>query len=206
MIKLALTGSIGMGKSTVAGMFTALGVPLFDADAAVHELYAPDGAAVAAMHAAFPDALTQAGGIDRAVLVRHVMADPAALKRIEAIVHPLVGRMRQDFLHAAEARGEPIVLLDIPLLFEGWQKTGRREGVDHVAVVSAPAEMQRARVLARPGMTEEKFSAILAKQVPDAEKRRLADTVIDTGLSEAETQKQVAALVDRLRQEARKHA
>ncbi|MBX3453480.1 dephospho-CoA kinase [Ferrovibrio sp.] len=202
MIKLALTGSIGMGKSTVAAMFTSLGVPVFDADAAVHELYAPGGAAVAPMLAAFPDAHTPAGGIDRAVLVRHMLADAAALKRIEAIVHPLVGEMRQRFLQDAEGRGEAVVLLDIPLLFEGRG----RDGVDHVAVVSAPADMQRARVLARPGMTEEKFAAILAKQVPDAEKRRLADTVIDTGLPVAETEKQVAALVHRLRKEATHHA
>lgn len=206
MIKLALTGSIGMGKSTVAAMFKSLGVPLFDADAAVHALYAPGGAAVPPMSEAFPDARTPEGGIDRAVLVRHVMADPAALKRIEAIVHPLVGQMREDFLQAAEARNDPLVLLDIPLLFEGRAKNPDSYDVQHVAVVSAPHHMQRARVLARPGMTEEKFAAILAKQVPDHHKRRMADTVIDTGVSHAETERQVAELVAMLREKAKNHA
>ncbi len=200
MILLGLTGSIGMGKSTVGAMFRRLGIPLFDADAAVHELYAPGGAAVAPMAAEFPEALKD-GGIDRTVLAAQVIRDPASLKRIEAIVHPLVGQARQDFLSAARARGEKLVVLDIPLLFEGFRargSTAAQEGIDHVAVVSAPAEQQRARVLARPGMTEEKFAAILAKQVPDAEKRSLADTVIDTGTDMADTEAQVRALVARL--------
>lgn len=204
MILLGLTGSIGMGKSTVGAMFRQLGIPLFDADAAVHELYAPGGAAVAPMAAAFPEALKD-GGIDRSVLAAAVIRDPACLKQIEAIVHPLVGQARQDFLAAARARGEKLVVLDIPLLFEGFRARGRtaaQEGIDHVAVVSAPAEQQRARVLARPGMTEEKFAAILAKQVPDAEKRALADTVIDTGTDMASTEAQVRALVARLRGDA----
>ncbi|WP_428249203.1 dephospho-CoA kinase [Ferrovibrio sp.] len=200
MILLGLTGSIGMGKSTVGAMFRRLGIPLFDADAAVHELYAPGGAAVAPMAAEFPEALKD-GGIDRTVLAAQVIRDPASLKRIEAIVHPLVGQARQDFLSAARARGEKLVVLDIPLLFEGFRargSTAAQEGIGHVAVVSAPAEQQRARVLARPGMTEEKFAAILAKQVPDAEKRSLADTVIDTGTDMADTEAQVRALVARL--------
>ena len=197
---LALTGSIGMGKSTVGAMFTRLGLPLFDADASVHALYAPGGAAVAGLAEAFPDALKD-GGIDRSVLAAAVLRDPANLRRIEAIVHPLVGALRQDFLDAARQRGEKLVVLDIPLLFEGFRKRGHSaadEGIDHVVVVSAPAEQQRQRVLARPGMSEEKFAAILAKQVPDAEKRLAADTVIDTGTSLAETEAQVQALVRKL--------
>ncbi|MBP7670395.1 MAG: dephospho-CoA kinase [Ferrovibrio sp.] len=200
MIRLGLTGSIGMGKSTVGAMFRKLNIPLFDADAAVHELYAPGGAAVAPMAAAFPAALKD-GGIDRSVLAAEVIRDPACLKQIEAIVHPLVGQARQDFLEAAETRAEKLVVLDIPLLFEGLKARGHsaaQAGIDHVAVVSAPAEQQRLRVLARPGMTEEKFAAILSKQVPDAEKRRLADTVIDTGTDIASTEAQVRALVARL--------
>jgi len=200
MILLGLTGSIGMGKSTVGAMFKALGIPLFDADASVHELYAPGGAAVAPMAAEFPQALKD-GGIDRGVLAAEVIRDPACLKRIEAIVHPLVGEARQRFIMEARARGEKLAVLDIPLLFEGLKARGRKpaeEGLDHVVVVSAPAAAQRARVLARPNMTAEKFAAILAKQVPDAEKRQLADSVIDTGVSVAETENQVRALVRRL--------
>jgi dephospho-CoA kinase len=197
MMKVALTGSIGMGKSTVGKMFAALGVPLFDADAAVHALYAPGGAAVEAIRAAFPAAVAGAA-VDRTVLSQLVLNDAAKIRQLEAIVHPLVGQLRQQFLDEAEARGEPFVLLDIPLLFEGQgHKTA-----DAIVVVSAPAEQQRARVLARPGMTAEKFAAILARQVPDADKRRLAHHVIDTGTSLEDTEAQVKALVAELRRKA----
>ena len=194
MLIVALTGSIGMGKSTVGKMLTALGVPLFDADATVHALYQKDGAAVAPLRAAFPEAVVD-GAVDRAVLSRLVLGKPEEIRKLESIVHPLVGERRQQFLNDAAARGEPFVVLDIPLLFEG----GGEKRVDKVIVVSAPASVQRTRVLARPEMTEEKFAAILARQVPDAEKRRQADFIIDTGLPIAETEAQVRALVARLR-------
>lgn len=188
---LGLTGSIGMGKSAVAAMFRGLGVPVFDADAAVHELQGPGGALLPAIEAAFPGT-TGAAGVDRPKLGAAVFGDPAALKRLEAIVHPAVGAMRSDFL--ARHSAAPLVVFDIPLLFEkgGWEQ------VDAVAVVSAPAEAQRARVLARPGMTAEKFEQILRLQVPDAEKRARADHVIDTGTSLAETRHEVQQLVHRL--------
>lgn len=194
MLTVALTGSIGMGKSTVGRMLADMGVPLFDADATVHALYDRGGAAVEPLRAAFPDAVT-GDAVDRAVLSRLVLGRPEDIRKLEAIVHPLVGEVRQRFLDAAAARGEPFVVLDIPLLFEG----GGQAKVDRIVVVSAPAELQRARVLARPGMTEEKLAAILARQVPDAEKRRQADFIIDTGLPLAETEGQVRDLVARLR-------
>ncbi|MEQ8345946.1 MAG: dephospho-CoA kinase [Sneathiellaceae bacterium] len=197
MLHLGLTGSIGMGKSTVAGMFRDLGVPVFDADAAVHALYARGGAAVAPLGEAFPAAIVD-DAVDRERLGREVLGDREALRRLERIVHPLVGGMRQDFLAAAEAAGAPFVVLDIPLLFE----TGGQDRVDAVVVVSAPAAAQRERVLKRPGMTEEKFSAILDKQVPDAEKRARADHVIPTGGSLAETREHVAAVAAALRAQA----
>ena len=169
---LGLTGSIGMGKSTTAQMFVDEGCALWDADAVVHRLYAPGGAAVAPMAEAFPEALID-GGIDRGALKRAMATDPGALKRIEAIVHPLVGADRQAFL--AEATAD-IVVLDIPLLYEG----GSDRRMDAVAVVSVSPELQRERVLARGTMTEAQFEAILAKQMPDAEKRARADYVIVT--------------------------
>lgn len=169
--RLGLTGSIGMGKSTAAGMFRALGHPVWDADAAVHRLYAPGGAAVAPVAAAFPGTFSD-GGIDRGLLRAALGADAAAFARLEAIVHPLVAADRAAFI-AAHAQA-PIVVLDIPLLFE----TGAEGALDGVAVVSAPADVQRARVLARPGMTEENFRLILSRQMPDAEKRARADWVI----------------------------
>jgi dephospho-CoA kinase len=189
---LGLTGSIGMGKSAVAAMFQGLGVPVFDADAAVRALQGPGGALLPAIEAEFPGT-TGAQGVDRPRLGAAVFGDPAALKRLEAIVHPAVGAMRKRFLEEhAEA---PLVVFDIPLLFEkgGWEQ------VDAVLVVSASAEAQRRRVLARPGMTPEKFEQILALQVPDAEKRARADHVIDTGVSLAETRHAVQALVHQLR-------
>lgn len=188
MIRLGLTGSIGMGKSTVAAMFAARGVPMFDADAAVHCLQAPGGRLVAAIEAAFPGT-TGPQGVDRTALAEAVLGDPAALKRLESLVHPAVAEERADFLDAnAQA---PLVLLDIPLLFE----TGGEAQVDSIAVVSAPVDVQRARVLARPGMTPERFAAILARQLPDAEKRARADFVIDAGGPLVATEAQVDAVI-----------
>ncbi len=189
---LGLTGSIGMGKSTVAGMLRALGVPVFDADAAVHLLQGPGGALLPMIEAEFPGT-TGPTGVDRPKLGAAVFGDPEKLKRLEAIVHPAVGAMRAGF--RKEHRNAPLIVFDIPLLFE----KGGFDMIDAVAVVSAPAEMQRARVLARPAMDEEKFARIRALQVPDAEKRARADFVIDTGCSEAETRAAVAALVEKLR-------
>ncbi|EIZ81132.1 dephospho-CoA kinase [Novosphingobium sp. Rr 2-17] len=185
---LGLTGSIGMGKSTVAGMLRDLGVPVFDADAAVHELQGPDGGLVPAIEAAFPGT-TGPHGVDRPKLGNAVFGDTERLARLEAIVHPAVAAMRKGFM-AANA-GAPLIVFDIPLLYE---KVGDK-GLDAVAVVSAPADVQRARVLARPGMTEAKFAAILALQVPDAEKRARADFVIDTGVSLDATRDQVVGIV-----------
>ncbi len=173
-VTLGLTGSIGMGKSTVAAMFADEGVPVFDADAAVHALQGPGGRIVAAIAARFPGTVG-ARGVDRAALGEAVFGDAAALKALEAIVHPAVREEREAFLAVNSAA--PLVVLDIPLLFEagGW------DGIDRVAVVSAPASVQRARVLDRPGMTDARFAAILARQTPDAEKRARADFVIPTG-------------------------
>lgn len=192
---LGLTGSIGMGKSAVAAMLRGLDVPVFDADAEVHVLQGPGGALIPAIEAEFPGS-TDANGVKRAELGARVFGDPAALKRLEAIVHPAVAASRARFM--AEHAAAPLIVFDIPLLYE---KTGRH-GLDAVAVVSAPAEMQRERVLARPGMTTEKFERILALQVPDADKRARADHVIDTGLTLAETRHKVAALVHELREKA----
>ncbi|TDW63987.1 dephospho-CoA kinase [Novosphingobium sp. PhB55] len=188
---LGLTGSIGMGKSTVAGMFRALGVPVFDADAAVHELQGPGGLLVAAIEAAFPGT-TGPEGVIRQKLGAAVFGDKAELARLEGIVHPAVAEARRRFM-ATHGRA-PLVVFDIPLLYE---KTGDR-GLNGVVVVSAPAEAQRARVLARPGMTAEKFQQILTLQVPDAEKRARADFVIDTGTTLEETRRQVGRIVDAL--------
>ena len=193
MVVLGLTGSIGMGKSTTADLFRREGVPVFDADATVHALYrgaAAAGAAVAAVEAAFPGVAPD-GAVDREELGRRVLGDPAALRRLESIVHPLVGAERRRFLRDAEAGGASLAVLDIPLLFE----TGADAGVDAVAVVSAPEAVQKARVMARPGMTAERFSAILRRQVPDAEKRRRADVVIDTGRGLEAARAQVRAVI-----------
>lgn len=195
MLHLGLTGSIGMGKTTVAAMFRDMGVPVFDADAAVHRLYARGGAAVAPVREAFPGAVVD-DAVDRDRLSHLVLGDTAALKRLEGIVHPLVGQERQRFLEEAEASGAAFVVLDIPLLFE----TGGEDRVDATAVVSAPAEAQEARVLQRPGMTSEKFAAILAKQVPDAHKRERADFVIPTGGSLEETRRHVARVAQAMRE------
>ena len=185
---VGLTGSIGMGKSTVAAMLRDLGVPVFDADAEVHRLQSAGGALVEEIEAVFPGT-TGAGGVDRPALGGRVFDDDAAMARLEAIVHPAVARARTDFL-AANA-GAPLVVFDIPLLFEKRGDTG----LDAVWVVSAPAAVQRARVLARSGMTTEKFDAIVARQMPDAEKRARASAIIDTAVTLDETRAQVAALV-----------
>ncbi len=187
-IVLGLTGSIGMGKSTVAAMFADAGVPVFDADAEVHRLQGPGGAVVAAIEAAFPGT-TGPQGVNRTALGEAVFGNAAAFKRLEAIVHPAVAESRARFLTAN--RDAPLVVLDVPLLFEagGWEK------VDRIAVVSAPAAVQRARVLGRPGMTVARFESILAKQLPDAEKREQADFVIPTDGSLAETRDAVRAVI-----------
>ena len=188
---LGLTGSIGMGKSAIAAMFAAAGVPVFDADAEVRALQGPGGALVAPIEAAFPGS-TGRGGVLREVLGAQVFGNPVALARLEAIVHPAVGERRAAFL--AHHGDEPLVVFDIPLLFE----KGGHAGVDRILVVSAPPEVQRERVLARPGMTPEKFAQILALQTPDAEKRMRADHVIDTGASVEETERAVRALIAEL--------
>lgn len=187
MITIGLTGSIGMGKSTVAAMFADAGIPVFDADAAVHRLQGPAGRIVAAIEAAFPST-TGPAGVDRTALGEAVLGDPLALRRLEAIVHPAVAEERAAFL-AAHADA-PLVVLDIPLLFE----TGGDGAVDKLVVVSAAPQVQRARVLARPGMTAARLDAILARQTPDAEKRARADFVIPTDVPLAETR----AAVDRV--------
>ncbi|MBZ9996479.1 dephospho-CoA kinase [Mesorhizobium sp. BH1-1-4] len=192
MIVLGLTGSIGMGKSTTARMFAEAGVPVHDSDQTVHRLYA--GKAASLVEAAFPGT-TADGSVDRAKLGSRVLGDAAALKKLEAIIHPLVRADADAFLVKHRNAGESIAVLDIPLLFE----TGGRGRVDKVVVVTAPPEIQRQRVLARPGMSEEKLAAILAKQVPDAEKRRLADFVIDTGNGLDAARAAVAAIIAELR-------
>ena len=188
MFRLGLTGSIGMGKSTTADFFRAAGVPVHDADATVHALYR--GPAVASIEAVFPGTTTPEG-VDRAALSARVLGDAEAMKRLEAIVHPLVHAAERDFLAAARATGRRVVVLDIPLLFE----TGGEARVDAVVTVTAPAEVQRARVLARPGMTAEKFAQILARQLPDAEKRRRSHFLIDTARGLEPARRQVEAVL-----------
>jgi dephospho-CoA kinase len=188
MFILGLTGSLGMGKSTTARFFAEEGIPVHDADAVVHRLY--EGEAVAAIEAAFPG--TTAGGkVDRNKLAERVLGDAAALARLEAIVHPLVQAAERRLIAEAEARGEKVAVLDIPLLFE----SGADRRVDAVVVVSAPADVQQSRVLERPGMTMEKLEAILARQMPDAEKRRRADFVVDTSRGLEAARAQVRAIL-----------
>ncbi len=194
MIVLGLTGSIGMGKSATAGMFREQGLPVYDADAAVHEIYEPGGSAVGPLGEAFPGVVVD-GRVDRVALRNHVLNDSAAMKQLEQIVHPLVGETQIRFRQQAIADQADIMVLDIPLLFE----TGGDARVDYTAVVTTTAEEQRARVLARPGMTEDAFEAILGKQMPDAEKRARADFVINTRIDLAYARDQVAALVAALR-------
>lgn len=174
MIVLGLTGSIGMGKSTTAKMFAEEGVPVHDSDVTVHKLYA--GKAAPLVEQAFPGTVRD-GVVDREALARQVVGNPDAMKRLEGIVHPLVRADANAFVAEHRARGTPLVVLDIPLLFE----TGGENRVDKIVVVTAPPEIQRNRVLARPGMTEEKFAGILSKQMPDSEKRSRADFLVDTG-------------------------
>jgi dephospho-CoA kinase len=173
MLILGLTGSIGMGKSTTAKLFAEAGVPVYDADAAVHMLY--EGEAVPAIEATFPGT-TVNGKVDRNKLSARVVHDPAAIKRLEQIVHPMLGASRQKFLEDAERSGAPVAVVDVPLLFE----TGGEKRVDAVVVVTTTPEIQRQRILARDNMTSEKLDAILARQLPDAEKRRRGDFVVDT--------------------------
>jgi dephospho-CoA kinase len=194
MVIVGLTGSIGMGKSTAAKMLRSMGVPVYDADAAVHRLQAPGGPALPPIEAAFPG-VVKAGVLDRQALGARVFGDKEALRRLEAIVHPLVQQQQRTFVKRAALRGERMVVLDIPLLFEGM---GERR-VDGVIVVSAPAFLQRQRVMARPGMTAEKLAGILRQQVPDAAKRRKATVVIPTGLGLAPTRAALARAVRSLR-------
>lgn len=201
MILVGLTGSIGMGKSTTAAMFREAGVPVYDADAAVADLYAKGGAAVEPVGAAFPGVVKE-GAIDREALRQRVLGNPEALKRLNSIVHPLVGRSRAGFFEAAEKLGADMVVLDIPLLFE----TGGHANMDAVVVVSAPPEMQRERVLARPGMTPERLDAILAQQTPDAEKRARAHFVVDTGRGLEHARRQVSEIIAIMRDPARRPA
>jgi dephospho-CoA kinase len=191
MILLGLTGSVGMGKSTTAAMFAELGAPVWDADAAVHRLYARGGAAVEPVEEAFPGVVVD-GAVDRSRLGDRVHGDPTAFERLEAIVHPLVAADRADFLARAEAAGHPVAVLDIPLLFE----TGAADRFDAVVVATAPPEVQRARVLARPGMDETRLAALLERQTPDHEKRTRADFVIDTALGMESARAQVKMVLD----------
>ncbi|MFC3080558.1 dephospho-CoA kinase [Phenylobacterium terrae] len=193
MIVIGLTGSIGMGKSTTAKMFEEEGVPVYDADAEVHRLYAKGGAGVAPVEAAFPG-VTRDGAVDREELGKRVLNNPEALRRLQSIVYPLM-QSRQGFLEKARADGKDMAVLDIPLLFE----TGGEKNVDAVVVASAPAEIQRRRVLEREGMTEEKLNAILAKQLPDAEKRQRADFIVETGEGFDAARAQVRQIIAALR-------
>lgn len=194
MIVLGLTGSIGMGKSETARAFRRLGVPVFDSDATVHRLMRKDGRAVPRIAMLFPDAVRD-GVIDRQALGRHVFAEPAALRRLEGVLHPMVRAERDRFLRRLRARRVPLVVLDVPLLFEG----GGDKACDYTAVVSAPHRVQQSRVMARPGMTAEKFAGILRQQLPDAEKRRRADFVIPTGGSKRQSLRVIRGLVTMLR-------
>ena len=189
MIRIALTGSIGMGKSTVAAMFERAGIPLFDADGVVRRLQAGDEQLIAAIGRRFPATVTE-GALDRDALAAEVLTHPESLAALEAIVHPAVHSERARFL--LENQDEPALLFDIPLLYE----THGEDAFDKVIVVSAPAEVQRTRVLARPGMTEAKLQSILARQMPDAEKRRRADFVIDTGTDLSTTEDRVREIID----------
>lgn len=191
MIVVGLTGSIGMGKSTTADLFAEAGLPVHSADAAVHALYG--GEAAAAIEAEFPGSVRD-GVVDRGLLAQRVLGDPAALKRLEAIVHPLVRAAESEFLRQARQSGAPAAILDIPLLFE----TGGEKRCDRIVVVSAPFAVQRERVLARPGMSDEKFRAILQKQMPDAEKRERADFVVDSSRGIADARRQVKAILDEI--------
>ncbi len=192
MIIVGLTGSIGMGKSTTADMFRDEGCPVFDADAAVHKLYAKGGKAVPIIRSVFPDAIKE-GAVDRAILGQHMRADPLQLKVLESFIHPLVSESREAFFQTH--KDADIVIMDVPLLFE----TGLDRAVHHIVVVTAPAEVQRERVLARDGMTPELFKSLLARQTPDAEKRERAHTLIFTDKGLANAREQVQDLLRELR-------
>lgn len=193
MIVIGLTGSVGMGKSATAAMFAEAGAPVYDADAEVRRLYTPGGAAVDKVEAAFPGVVVD-GAVDRGRLGERVLGDPEALARLNAIVWPLMGEARAEFFRQAREAGAQVVLLDIPLLLE----TGGERNVDRVVVVSAPADDQRRRVLGRPGMTEAKFEALLAAQMPDAAKRAKADFIIDTSHGFEDARRQVQAVLETL--------
>ncbi|MBO6504696.1 MAG: dephospho-CoA kinase [Kordiimonadaceae bacterium] len=194
---VGLTGSIGMGKSETAKMFRALGVPVFDADAAVHELQAKNGPAIPAIAAEFPGVIND-GELDRDALGKIVFADPTAKQKLEAIIHPMVAEKRIAFFEEAEANGSKFMVLDVPLLFE----TGGNEACDKVVVVSAPADVQRERVLARPGMSEEKFNNIVARQTPDSEKRAGADYIVESDKGLEYARDQVAQIVAELQKDS----
>jgi dephospho-CoA kinase len=197
VIILGLTGSIGMGKSTTARLIAEEGAPVYDSDAIVHALYAKGGGAVEAVGREFPAALKD-GAIDRSALSQAVLADDAAMKRLEAIVHPLVRAEQAKFLRQHHAAGAPLVVLDIPLLFE----TAADKLVDAVIVVTAPADVQRQRALARPNMDERKFAHILSKQMPDAEKRERADFLVNTGFGIEDARAQIRAVLEVVREAA----
>lgn len=198
---LGLTGSIGMGKTATAKLFARLGIPVHDADAVVHGLYETGGAAVGPIDASFPGS-AKGGRVDRAALASQLAADDAAFQRLEAIVHPLVREAEQKFLEAAAQRGDELVVLDIPLLFE----TGGAARVDAVLVVSAAPDVQRARVLARKGMTLEKLEAIHARQMPDVDKRAKADFLIETDKGLAHAFESVKKIIAQLRERAGRHS
>ena len=191
MIVLGLTGSIGMGKSTTAKMFAEAGVPVWDADSTVHRLYETGQPGAVAIERIAPDAISD-GAVDRGKLREAILKDPGLLKKVEAVIHPLVGQDRAGFLADARDHGHRLAVVDIPLLFEG----GGERHVDQVVVVTAPAEVQRVRVMERPGMTREAFEAILAKQVPDAVKREKADHLIDTSLGLEHARQRVAEIIE----------
>jgi len=192
---IGLTGSIGMGKSATARLFREASIPVFDSDACVHALYDAGGAAVGPVEAAFPGSLAEDGSIDRARLSRQLNEDPDGFARLEAIVHPLVGEARQHFLDAARKDGADIVILDVPLLFE----TGGHEHVDAVIAVHAPHHVRRERVLQRPGMTEDKLAAIIARQTPDSVKLEKADYVVETSGGFDDARQQVGKIIAALR-------
>lgn len=194
MIIVGLTGSIGMGKTTTANMFKELGCPVFDADQAVKDLYSKGGKAVPLIKAVFPDAIKN-GTIDRKVLGLHMRADPLNLKVLESFVHPWVGELRQKFFEDARRRESKVVILDVPLLFE----TNGHKRVEKTIVVTAPFKIQKERVLAREGMSEALFETLLSRQMPDADKQKLADYIISTATSLSETREQVQSVLERLR-------
>ena len=196
MIVVGLTGSIAMGKTEAARAFAASGIPVFDSDAEVHRLYSEDASCIEKIGFLFPEAIVD-GTVDRPSLSRIVLGNPAAIQRLEGIVHPIVDYAQTDFLARCRRRKESIAVLDVPLLFE----TGKDKSVDRIVVVSAKPEIQRARAMARPGMTKAKFEEILMRQTPDSEKTRRADFVIDTSGSLGHTRAQVAEIISRLRTE-----